>query len=76
MNQRTVRLSFRRKPGAHSTVKAYVTVRLWQERGPRQLHLAYLPATQGLSASDKLLLEQRLRQKWRRHFGPGGVAID
>jgi hypothetical protein len=76
MNQRTLKLSFRRKPGARNTVKAYVTVRLGQERGPRQLHLAYLPATQGLSASDKLLLEQRLRQKWRRHFGPGGVAID
>jgi hypothetical protein len=76
MNQRTLKLSFRRKPGAPGTVKVYVTVRLGQERGPKQLHLAYLPATQGLSASDKLLLEQRLRQKWRRQFGPADVAID
>ena len=75
MNARTLALSFRRKPGQRA-VKAYVTLRLPDHPGPKQLHLAYLPDLDRISRADKGRLEQRLRDKWREHFGSGNVAIN
>ena len=76
MNARTLALSFRRKPGQRA-IKAYVTVRLWDHPGPKQLHLAYLPDLEHLSRADQRHLEKRLQDQWRQHLGSGhAVAID
>jgi hypothetical protein len=74
--RRTFKLSFRRKPGARSSVKVYVTVRLWDEPRPKQLHLGYLRTCSRLSHHAKLRLAKRLRDQWRRHCGSGDVAVD
>jgi hypothetical protein len=76
MNARLLTLCFRRKPGQRA-IKVYVSVRLRDQPGPKQLHLAYLPGLDRISRSSKRRLEQRLRDKWRQYLGPATtVAID
>lgn len=74
---RKVRISFRQKSSSRANaVKVYTVQRLSNASQPRQLHLCYLPASDGITRHFKDKVEESLRRQWREHFGHENVVVD